>query len=292
MQIKIPRLVQMFFSVAFAMLILSPFSSRVLGQDRMTPEQIIAGHLNSLGSSEARRAAGGRIIFGTCEARFRGPRLGTLDGQAVLASEGGRSLIGIQFQSPDYPHEKMGFDGEHFRVGYLTPGTRTALGSFLLSNNSVFKEGLVGGALSTAWPFLAASERVGRMEYAGTEQINNRRTHKIRYTPRRGSDLQITLFFDAENFRHLRTLYERTVAPSLGRGGIDAQAGRRETRYRLVENFSEFRTAGRLTLPHRYEIGLSIDATTGTLSYNYVMNLQRFNFGQEIAPEFFNAEAS
>ena len=281
---------KMIFSI-MTLLAISPVVFNVSAQSRMTAEQVIAGHLNSIGAADARRASGGRIIFGTCNATLRGLRVGTLTGQAVLASENERSLIGIKFDSPDYPHEKMGFDGNAFRVGYAAPGRRTVLGSFLLSNETVFKDGLVGGTLSSAWPFLAASEGAGRMEYAGTEQIDDRRTHKIRYTPRRGSDLQITLFFDADNFRHLRTQYERSVAPGIGRNP-DASAGLRETRYRMVENFSEYKTEGKLTLPHRYELGLFIDSTNGTVAYKYVLNLQRFAFGQEIGNEFFNAEAS
>lgn len=273
------------------MLAATPATLIVAAQEKLTAEQIVAKHLESIGSEKARQNAKSRIVFGTCTATFRGRRNGTLSGQAVLASENTRNLIGMSFESPDYPHEKMGYDGQRFRAGFVTPGTRTPLGSFLLNNEGVFKEGLVGGTLSSAWSLLNTAEKNAKIEYAGTEKINNLPAHKIRYTPRRGADLQVTLYFDADNFRHVRSLYERVVSPGLS-GGVNASAGRRETRFRMVENFSEFKKEGGLTLPHKYELELFIDATNGTIIYNYLIGLQQFTFNQDIGAEFFNAEAS
>lgn len=277
--------------VGAMMLMIAPAVSIISAQDRLTPDQIIARHLESIGSDEARRGTTSQIALGTCRATFRGRNSGVLDGRAVVASENNRNLIGIQFDSPAYPHEKVGFDGEQFRVGYIRPGVRSSLGSFFLIHDTIFKEGLVGGTLSSAWPLLNLSARGARLEYTGTERINNRQAHKLRYTPRRGSDLQITLYFDAENFRHVRTQYDRVVSSRIG-GGVDGSARQRETRYKMVEDFSEFRTEGRLTLPHRYELELFIDTMNGTISHEYLFELSQFSFNQEIGAEFFNAEAS
>lgn len=274
-----------------ALLTLSSLTPIASGQERMTPEQIVARHLESIGSVQARQRAGGRLVFGTCNVTFRGPRVGTLTGRAVLASQNTRTLIAAEFGSPDYPHEKLGFDGQNFTAGYITPGVRTVLGGFLLSNNAIFKEGLVGGALSSAWPLSDIPARGAQLSYEGTERINDRRVHKLRYNIRRSSDMQITLYFDAENFRHMRTRYERVIAAGIG-ASVDASARLRETRYRMVENFSEFRAERGLALPHRYELELFIDSTNGTIAYNYVFNLSQFSFNQEIGPEFFNAEGS
>lgn len=273
------------------MLAIAATTLTVSAQNKITAEQVVAKHLESIGSDKARRDDKSRIIFGNCTAVFRGIRTGTLTGRTVLASEGNRSLIGISFESPDYPHEKIGYDGDKFRVGFITPGRRTALGTFLLNNDGIYKEGLVGGTLSSAWSLLDTTVRGAKLAYVGTEKLNNRPVHKVRYTPRRSFDLQVTLYFDAENFRHVRTLYERVVGANLG-GGVDASAGLRETRFKLEENFSEFKKEGDLTLPHKYELELFIDGTNGTIAYNYLMNLERFSFNQEIGAEFFNAEAS
>ena len=264
---------------------------KVEAQERITVEQVLARHLASIGTDEARQKTTSHLILGTCRAVFRGRGEGILEGRAVLASENTRNLLGIKFESPDYPHEKVGFDGTNFRVGYIRPGVRSTFGSFLLIHDTLFKEGLFGGTLSSAWPLLNLSTRSARLEYAGTDKIENRKVHKIRYTPRRGSDLQITLYFDAANFRHVRTQYERVVAPSIG-GGVDATAGRRETRYRLVEDFSDFHTKQQLTLPQKYALELFIETTNGSVSQRYEFVFNQFSFNQEIGTEFFNAEAS
>lgn len=264
----------------------------ISAQEKMTVEQVVAKHLASIGTDDARRKATSYLILGSCRAIFRGQGRGLLEGRAVLASENTRNLLGIKFESPDYPHEKVGFDGTRFRVGYIRPGVRSTFGSFLLIHDTLFKEGLFGGTLSSAWPLLNLSTRNARVEYAGTDKIDNRQVQKLRYTPRKGSDLQIILYFDAMNFRHVRTQYERVVAPSIGAGGVDASAGRRETRYRLVEDFSDFRVKQQLTLPHKYALELFIDTTNGSSSQRYEFVFNQFSFNQEIGAEFFNAEAS
>ncbi len=278
-------------SLCVFMFVSAVLISTAAAQERMTAEQIIAKHLASIGSDEARRSTKSHLVTGSCRAVFRGRGEGLLEGRAVVASENTRSLLGIEFASPDYPHEKVGFDGERFRVGYTRPGVRSSLGSFLLIHDSVFKEGLFSGTLSSAWPLLDLSTRGAKVEYVGTDEINNSPVYKLRYSARRGSDLQITLYFDAANFRHVRTQYERVVNSRMG-STPEASARQRETRYRMVEDFSGFKKEGKLTLPHQYQLELTIEATNGTVAYRYEFDFNQFSFNQEIPTEFFNAEAS
>ncbi len=255
--------------------------------DKMKVEEVAAKHLQSIGSVEARAAVKSRIMLGTCSVIVQGRATGAGDGQAVLASEKANYLIVMKFVSPDYPHELIGFDGKNLTAGYVRPGVRSSLANFLLMHNTVFEQGIMGGALSSAWPLLNLAAGDVKLEYDGTGKVGDKRVYKLRYSPRRGADLQITLLFDAETFQHLRTQYERIIAPQMGRD-IDNSARQSETRYKMVEDFSEFKRAGDLTLPHVYKLQLSVTGNSGTLTHNWTLNLREFNFNRPIDVKSFN----
>ena len=275
---------------------LSPLLTRPAGAvraaDKMQPEEVIAKHLQSLGPEAARAAAHSRIAAGSSRVVFKGrSTTGAIDGQVVIGSQSTKVLLGMKFPSPDYPGERFGFDGKKFTVGYLKPGVRSTLGSFLLIHGEVFKEGLMGGTLSSAWPLLNIAERKVRLEYAGTEKIDNQPAHRLKYSPAKGSDLEISLFFDAQTFRHVRTQYDRVAGARLSAGGIDSQANQRAPRYRMTEDFSDFRQEEKLTLPHSYKLTLEIENTNGTSIQKWEMGLSQFSFDQEIDEKSYNVEA-
>jgi hypothetical protein len=182
--------------------------------EKLNAEEVVAKHLASIGSAEARASVRSRFIIGMAQVNFRGRGTGSATGRAVLASEGVKNLVGMVFATPDYPSEKVGFDGQNLTVGYIKSGVRSSLGSFLLIHEAVFKHGLIGGALSSAWPLLNSATRDATLEYAGAGKIGGKQTHKLKYSPRKGSDLRVTLFFDANTFQHIRTEYERVVNAS------------------------------------------------------------------------------
>ena len=266
---------------------LSPASAR----QKMTADEVVAKHLESIGPAAARAEILTRIIAGTSKAGFKARNnIGAIEGQLVLASKENKSVIGMAFPSTDYPSEKFGYDGKKLTVGYLKPGVRSTLGSFLLIHDEVFKEGLMGGALSTAWPLSNLSERKAKVEYAGTDKIDGRPVHKLRYSPNRGSELDVNLFFDAETFRHVRTQYNRVTGARLSGGGIDAQAQQRATRYRMTEDFADFKKEGPLTFPHSYKLTLEIESTTGNSGHTWEMSLSQFAFNEAIDESGFNVE--
>lgn len=260
--------------------------------DKITPEEIVAKHLQAIGSADARSAITSRLAFGICSAVFHGRSEGVVSkGRILLASTKDRNLIGMAFDSPNYPSEKAGYDGKRLTVGYVRPGIRSTLGSFLLSYDVIFKQGLLGGTLSSSWPLLNVSEKEVKLEYTGTEKIGDRRAHKIRYLPRKGSDLQITLFFDTETFQHVRTQYDRVIGARIG-GGVDSSASQRETRYKMVEDFSDYKREGKLVLPHTYGLELEIQNSNGTTSTKWTSNLNQFSFNQPIEDVGFNVGAN
>ena len=101
--------------------------------DNMTIETLIAKHLDSIDSAEARAAVKSRITTGTVVSTVRLVGAGQLGGRTVLASTGNKSLISMVFSDVKYSNEVMAFDGQTVTVGRFTPGTKTPFGQFLLS---------------------------------------------------------------------------------------------------------------------------------------------------------------
>lgn len=272
--------------LTIGIMVLSLAHSSSSATDKMTPEELVARHLESIGGEKARAAVTTRIISGNSVVIFRTPPPGQAGGRVVMASEGVKSLIAMIFPSPVYPREQLGFNGTSFMAAFVTPGVRSALGNFLITHSQVFKQGLMGGTLSSAWPLQNLTARDPQLEYAGTRRIDKRTLHELKYFARGGSDLQVRLFFDLETFRHVRTEYERVMAASIGtRSAIDPKET--ETRYKMSEEFSDFRNESGLTLPHTYTIKLTIDSQSGTFLADWVLNLDRFTFNERIDPNSF-----
>jgi len=261
-------------------------------KEKLTAEEVVARHLKSLGSAEDIAAAKTRIVAGTSLFTVRSPGSGQNSGLSMLFSEGNKSVIAMTFANPEYPHEKFGYDGQNLIISYVKPGLRSTLGDFIFRRTAIFKEGLVGGVLSTAWPLLNWPNDKGRLEYGGTKKIDGRETYVLRYLPRKGSDLKITLYFDGETFRHVRTEYAQTVSAQMGATADAEKAGQRELRYELEERFSDFKQEGRLTLPHNYKIKLMVERPGTTYLADWEMVLSKFSFNQPLDAKWFDVNAA
>ena len=255
--------------------------------EKLKPADLVVKHLESIGSAKARDSVKTRIISGTAQVIFRTEPSGQAIGRAVLASEGTKNLVGMSFPSPVYPREHLGFNGNSFVAAFATPGVRSVLGNFLMTNQQIFREGLMTGVLSAVWPLFDLSTRRPQLEYVGTRKIDDRVLHELKYLPRGGSDLKIRLFFDSENFRHARTEYERVVPAQLDTRSL-TNVQTRESRYKLVEEFSLFKQEGELTLPHIYTIKLSVDTQGGTFLAEWTLKLIQFSFNEKIDPAAFS----
>jgi hypothetical protein len=279
-----------FLVIVLALLSLAKPALSLSATDKMTPQELVARHLESIGTATARASVTSRVIAGNSLVIFRTPPPGQATGRAVLASEGLKTLIGMSFPSPVYPREQLGFNGNSFMAAYVTPGVRSVLGTFLMTHTLVFKQGLMGGTLSTAWPLLDLAARNPRLEYAGLKTVDNQPLHELRYFARGGSDLRVRLFFGEANFRHVRTEYELVIAAPTGERAY-ANIEEREIRYKMIEEFSEFKDEGGLTLPHTYKIKLLVDAKSGTFLADWKITLTQFTFNERIDPNSFTIGA-
>jgi hypothetical protein len=254
---------------------------------KLAPAELVAKHLEAIGPAEARARVRGMKIKGTCLLTVREGGRGQVEGQTVMASQGDRNLINMTFDSPAYPQESLKFDGKDFTASQFRPGVRTSLGHFFVAYDVLFKEGLVGGTLSASWPLLDLQRRNPKLEYGGIKKIGGRPVHALKYKPRQGSDMKVTLFFDSETFRHVRTEYEQTIytidQQRIGStSGLPSPSRQRSSNARInaFEEFSEFRLEGGLTLPHTYKFELSIQSEVRPALVDWTFNLTDFNFGE------------
>jgi hypothetical protein len=280
---RLRRRIILFIALTVATCLLLQTSS---ASDKLKVEEVVAKHLKSIGTEKARSAITTRIIAGSSRVTFRTTPVGQASGRAVLASDGLKSLIGMSFRSPVYPREEFGFNGNSFIAAFVTPGVRSSLGSFLMNHDLLFRQGLVGGTLSSAWPLLDVPGRHANLEYGGVKKIGNTTLHELNYLPRGGSDLQISIFFDEVTFEHVRTEYRRVTAAPTGNRAY-ASVEERESRYKLVEEYSDFKIEQDLNLPHTYKIALTVDAQSGTFAAEWVLQLTQFTFNQKIDPTSF-----
>ena len=266
------------------------FMPNTVTAQKLKTEELIAKHLEAIGAAETRASITSRVLIGEVKLRVKGGRLGETGGPVVMASEKEKHLIGMTLGSTNYPHEKIGYDGKLLKVAYLLPGVRSTLGDFFISNPVFFREGLLGGVLSTAWALSDPKFRGAKVEYKGLKKIADKELHELSYIPNKGSDFTLKLYFDAE-FRHVRSEFTRILSATQG-ATPEASARRSDTRYRLTEEYSDFKKESGLMLPHSYKMNLTVFGQgVSANEQEWDIKLIRFAFNQPIPPESYNTEA-
>lgn len=127
--------------------------------DKMKPEDVVSKHLAAVGAEDARARLKTMIAIGTVEATFRGRGTSKTTGTSLFASDGDKNLMSLLFNSPEYPYERIGFNGDRVTGAEIRPGTRTPLVNFLLAYDTIIRQGLLGGTFSASWPLLHLAEK-------------------------------------------------------------------------------------------------------------------------------------
>lgn len=257
-------------------------------KDKPTAGDVVARHLESLGSPQVRADARSRIVKGTAEFRLRVGSAGALSGPAVMASDGRKISVSMQFSHPDYRAEEFAFDGEKTYFGTMRPGTRSGMGQFLFTQPYLVEEGLVGGVLSIAWPLGHLGERQPTLKYSGQRKINGRPAHELTYLARRSSgDVGVKLYFDAENFRHLMSTYK--ITPPRQMGATPEQSARQLQVYLfLEETFEDFQRIDGLDLPARWTVRFSSPGSPrGNDIWEWTFFVQELTLNPAIEPTIF-----
>jgi hypothetical protein len=259
---------------------------------KLTPAELVAKHLESIGSAEARARVNSTRIKGACTVAVKLCGEGQVEGQAVMGSQGKANFIDMNFETPGYPFERLRYDGKDFSASQFKPGSRTCLGQFFLTHEVLFKEGLMGGTLSDSWALLNVEERNPKLEYSGLKKIEGQELHALRYSPKKGSDLKIMLYFDPQTFQHVRTEYSEVIYATEqrriagGGGGLPSAQRQQATNARIeaYEEFSDFKEEAGLKLPHTYKFHLSIQSDVRPAIVDWVFNLTDFGFNVPAEP--------
>ncbi len=275
------------FSV-FSALVLFALAISAFSQ-KMKPEEIAAKHLDSIGTAEARATNKNRIVVGDADIVFVSQKNIPVKGRIVLASEGDKNFLGLSLNSINYPSEKFSFDGNKAKVAFVKSGARSVLGNFVISNDILLAGSLLGGTLNTSWALLDTTNGKAKLNYEGTRKIDGKEAYVIGYAAK--SDLNITLYFDKETFQHVRTEYKRTSSAGIGLRP-EQSSGFNESRFKVIEDFSDFKTEKGLTLPHSYKLNYSISGQNGTTEIQYIFLLNEFAFNQTLDAATFDAEAN
>src|SRR3984957_13750857 len=121
---------------------------------KLSADEIIARHLDSLGTAEARAALKSRVAQGTVGFSERITGTVHLDGKASIISQGNKVKVAFGFATPQYPGEQLVFDGQNVQVALIDQQSRSRLGNFVVEEPEGLKEGVLGGVLSRGWRLL------------------------------------------------------------------------------------------------------------------------------------------
>jgi outer membrane lipoprotein-sorting protein len=256
---------------------------------KMAPEDILAKHLDSVGSASARQnlrniTAVGEVSF----AQGTSDQGGTV-GKAVLVSEGPKMALGMSFPIPVYPFERIISDGKSVDISFTRPGLRSALGEYLLAYKQIISDGLFTGTLSRDWTIYSLADRKPKLSGGDIKKINGREVYVISYSPRKGSDLTIRMYFDKETFHHVRTEYFHTISAQMG-ATSDVSASQTESHENMSEDFGDFQTENGITLPRSYKITLFIARGKTSRQYFYDLKLNQFFYNQTLDSSTFKAQ--
>lgn len=233
-------------------------------------DELVALHLDSIATPAIRAGLKTRVVQGPVHYSILVGGAGTLDGKAQMASDGKKLIFMMKLPNNEYRGEQFVFNGDKDSVAFSTAAmTRSPLGNMVFVQDAVIREGLWGGVLSTAWPLLNLNERRAKVSFEGLKKSGGQSVYVLRYRPHKNSDLEISLFFEPETYRHVATTYSYSVSQSFvskGAGGSTpetATAGQQLNRYNLQEKFGDFKTIDGVTLPTHYDIQFSQELQNG-----------------------------
>lgn len=238
-------------------------------------DELVGQHLDSIANAKVRGEIKTLVVKGSVHYSILVGGAGTLDGKAFLVSEGKKLQFMMKLPNNEYRGEQFIFDGDKDKVAFSTAQqSRSAFGNFVFGQDAVIREGLLGGVLSTAWPLANLNDRKAKLTFEGLKKMDGRDLYSTRYKPHKGSDLEITLYFDPQDFHHVETVYTYSLGEGFssvagpGAAAETSKAGQQQTRYRLQEKFSDFKTVDGVSLPTHYNIQFSQELQSGRTIVN------------------------
>lgn len=259
----------------------------------MKPEEVVAKHLDSIGTAQARAAIKTRAVQGRLRFRILVGGSGESGGTWGRVSDGPKSNFVMKFGATgksDWWGEQFVFDGD--KTFFATPTSNhqwSAFGRFVHDHDFMVKESLLGGELSAGWPLL--NPEGVKIESLGRKKIDGHDAECIGYHSKGHGDLVVKLYFDAETFHHVMTVYTLESSAGLGGHSPTSSVSQQEIRYKIEERFSDFQTDNGITLPRHYDLQYSRELQNGgTLLYDWEMTADKTADNVGLDPENFHVK--
>jgi hypothetical protein len=230
-------------------------------------------------------------VQGLATYRIHSGGSGAIDGKAVVASDGGKTNFLFKINTNGYRGEQFICDGNKTSVaGTYSDKTRSEFGDFVLAQNVVLREPLLGGVWTSGWPLLDLAAHQAQVQSEGIKKVDGRNLIALRYRPKKGTDLGITLYFDPQTYQHVMTAYKASQQTGLGEGELET-ARKQPTRYEIEERFSDFQTVDGLTLPTHYDLRFTEEQESGfTKSVEWEVRATNISNNLTIDPRSFEVK--
>lgn len=244
------------------------------GKDKkLKADELIALHLESIGTAEARQKLESRTYTGQGVWRVVVGAAGRLPGKVSLVSANGK--ISLDFDTgpnPSFYGEHFAFDGKNPHVKRSFQGGYSNFGNFMRTHSQIMSEGLFGGTINLNWALQDIASRKAKVKYRGLKKIEGRKLHRLDYqTKRRMGNFKVELYFDPETYHHVQTDYRYHIPSGIGqsaartadrgrlgpdreKSGPDQSAGMQDTKIHLTEIFENPQPVDGISLPARWTL--------------------------------------
>ena len=258
----------------------------------LTLEEVLTRHADSVGNEKSRNETANRVAIGVSEFVLNLPASHSA-GKVLFASDERNAMLISSFDLLEYPYEKVGYFRGKMDVPFITPGTRSPMGSYLLLNDNLFRERLFGGVINNSWRLFDSASAIERLRLGGRKKVNGKDCYVLRFTPKlaASADSSIEILIDTKTFRHLRTEYKQKIPDknAYPTTFIGNQTG--ENSNTLAEDFDDFRVVQGLTLPFKYTVKLLLNSRAATKDFRWTFTFTEYRLGQNIGEDFFTFEA-
>lgn len=226
------------------------------GKDKkLKADELIALHLESIGTAEARQKLESRTYTGQGIWRVIVGATGRLPGKVSFVSANGKISLDFDTGSnPSFYGEHFAFDGKNPHVKRSFQGGYSNFGNFMRTHSQIMSEGLFGGTINLNWALQDIASRKAKVKYRGLKKIDGRKLHRLDYQPkRRMGNFKVELYFDPETYRHVRTDYRYHIPSGIGTNP-DQSAGMHDTKICFTEIFENPQPVDGISLPARWTL--------------------------------------
>jgi hypothetical protein len=273
--------------IALFCFLLASLSAVAADSDKKV-EDLVAQHLDSIAPAEARAAVKSLAVQGTLRFKVVVGGGGETSGSWQRLSEGRKSKFVMKFGDSKWWGEQFVFDGDKVSFAAATLlHLWSDFGAFVASQDSIIKEGLLGGELGAAWALQSIDHSHIRLDYIGRKKVDGRELDGLDYFSKSNGNMTVKLYFEPETHHHVMTIYSVQRTPIIVHDPV-ANARQQQVIYTLEERFSDFQTDKGITLPRQYALRFSEELQNGrTNVYDWTMAADKVIENPNIDPANF-----